>query len=118
MNRPDRRYDGGPHYPLDRVRTCIALKQLTVTRSAHRDAQRLVPPGTVAVFDCIREAVLQLDEDCWQFAQERGGGWVDVYRTEPWGQPVWLKLKVELAPTTKEFAVVVSFHEWDPTRPL
>jgi hypothetical protein len=119
MNRRDRRYGDGPHFALERVRACIRLGQFKFTRTAFRDAQRVLPPGTVAVDTAIREIVLDLDVDQWKFAQEKDGGWVDVYRVaQEEGVDLWVKLKVELTPQTKEYTVVVSFHEWDDSRPI
>lgn len=117
MSRRDRRYEGGPRYPLDRVRTCIRLGQFNLTRTANRDARRVLPPGTVDVFATVREIVSGLDERQWRFSQEKDRSWVDVYRAIYEGADLWVKLKLELTPATREYAVVVSFHEWDDTRP-
>jgi putative zinc finger/helix-turn-helix YgiT family protein len=84
-----------------------------------RDAQRVLPPGTVAVASAVREIVLGLDVHQWEFAQEKDAGWVDVYRVvQEEGLDLWVKLKVELTPQTKEHTVVVSFHAWDDSRPI
>jgi len=118
MSRSDRRYEGGPEYALDRVRACIAIHQLQVTRKALRDAASVLPDGTIAVFATIKGIVLGLGEENWMCAQLKEGAWVDIYRVSHEGRPRWVKLKVELTPQTKETAVVVSFHDWDPSRSI
>lgn len=105
--------------PLERVRACIALRQFVVTRRAELvDGPRVLPPGTIAVFETIRSIVASLEERQWRFRQEKGGTWVDVYRVEYEGRSLWLKLRLELNQHSKEYVVVVSFHEWDETRPI
>ena len=41
----------------------------------------------------------------------------DVYQVETEVASVWIKLKLETNPHTGEELVVISFHEWDHTRP-
>lgn len=117
--RPDRRYDGGPHFPLEQVRRCTSLPQFRVSRKAqYTDGPRVLPPGTVDVFGTIKSLVLGLEEEQWQFSQEKDGRWVDVYRVEYSGRDIWLKLKLELMEHSKQYSVVISFHEWDHSRPI
>jgi hypothetical protein len=118
MPRTDRRYKDGPQHSLDQVRVCIGLAQFTVTRKAlYTDAPRVLD-GVVDVFGTIKELVLALDEEQWCFAQEKDGDWVDVYQVKYDARDLWLKLKLELMAHSKQFAVVVSFHEWDHSRPI
>lgn len=119
MHRPDRRYEGGPQFPLSDVRGCLAVRQFTVSRKAqYTDGPRVLPSGTVDVFGTIQGLVRGLLEANWKFAQEKDGRWVDVYRVEHGGRDLWLKLKIELMQNTKQYAVVISFHEWDDDRPI
>lgn len=117
MPHPDRRYAGGPQYPLERVRTCTALPQFRITRKAQFTDGPRVLPGVIDVFGTIKRLVHELDEAQWRFAQEKDGAWVDVYQIEYAGRDLWLKLKMELMEHAKEYVVVVSFHEWDHSRP-
>ena len=119
MGRRDRRYDGGPEFPLEKVRACIAVSQFALSRKAeYTDGPRILPGGTIDVFGTVKGLVSELREDDWKFAQEMNGRWVDVYRVNYEGRDVWLKLKVELWQHAKEHAVVISFHEWDDDRPI
>lgn len=117
--RTDRRYTGDPEYPLDKVRACISVSQFRVTRKAqYVDGPRVLPPGTIDVFGSIKEIVVGLTEACWSFAQVEDGEWADVYRVVHHATELWVKLKIELEPTAKEYAIVISFHEWDHSRDI
>lgn len=118
MPRDDRRYDGGPHHPLEQVRACTGLAQFRVTRKAQYTDGPRVLDGVLDVFGTIKDLVLGLDEGQWCFAQEKDGGWVDVYQVQYEERDLWLKLKLELMEHSKRYAVVVSFHEWDHSRPI
>jgi|GEM_PF-2111128 len=118
MKRSDRRYDGGPEYPLEKVRSCTSIPQFTLTRKAFVEAQRVLPAGAIDVFGTIKEIVLGLDETQWRFSQEKDGQWVDVYYVEYEGRDIWLKLKLELNQHSKEYTIVISFHEWDHSREI
>jgi hypothetical protein len=43
---------------------------------------------------------------------------VDVYQVQYDERDLWLKLKLELTEHSKQYALVVSFHEWDHSRPV
>jgi hypothetical protein len=122
MSREDRRYTGGPRHSLDEVRACTGLTQFRVTRKAqYTDGPRVldgVLDGVLDVFGTIKGLVLALHEGQWRFAQEKDGGWVDVYQVQYEERDIWLKLKLELMEHSKQYAVVVSFHEWDHSRPI
>jgi len=118
MPRADRRYTGGPHHPLDQVRACTGLTQFRITRRAQYTDGPRVLAGVLDVFGTIKELVLELDEEQWRFAQEKNGGWVDVYLVRYDERDLWLKLKLEMMEHSKQYAVVVSFHEWDHSRPI
>lgn len=118
MHREDRRYTGDPHHPLDQVRACVGLTQFTITRKAQYSDGPRVLPGVLDVFGTIKELVLALHQGQWRFAQEKDGAWADVYEVRYEGRDLWLKLKLELMGHSKQYAVVVSFHEWDHSRPI
>jgi hypothetical protein len=118
MARADRRYDGGPQYPLDQVHRCTALPQFRVTRRAQYTDGPNALPGVLDVFGTIKSLVLGLTESEWRFAQEKDATWVDVYQVEHEGRSLWLKLKLELMEHAKQYVLVVSFHEWDHSRPI
>ena len=118
MSRTDRRYTDGPHHSLEQVRACIGLAQFTITRKAlYTDGPRVLD-SVVDVFETIKELVLALREGQWRFAQEKDGGWVDVYQVKYDDRDLWLKLKLEMMAHAKQYAVVVSFHEWDHSLPI
>jgi hypothetical protein len=117
--RSDRRYDGGPEYPLEKVRACTSLSQIRLSRRAqYTDGPRVLPAGTIDVFGTVKEMVLGLNETQWRFAQEKEGQWVDVYEVDYESRAIWLKLKLEIHQHSKEFAIVISFHEWDHSREI
>lgn len=118
MARADRRYTGEPHYPLVQVRACTGLMQFRLTRKVqYSDGPRALP-GVIDVFGTIKDLVLALDEGHWRFAQEKDGSWVDVYQVQYEDRDLWLKLKLEMMAHSRQYAVVVSFHEWDHSRPI
>lgn len=82
MQRADRRYTGGPHHSLDQVRACTGLTQFTITRKAQYTDGPRVLEGVLDVFGTIKDLVLALREEQWHFAQEKDGGWVDVYQVQ------------------------------------
>ena len=117
--RADRRYTGDPEYPLEKVRACISVAQFRITRKAlYTDGPRVLPEGTIDVFGVIKGIVVGLEQNRWKFAQVEDGQWADVYQVTHAGRDLWVKLKIELEPTAKEYAIVISFHEWDHSREI
>lgn len=95
----------------------VALRCVEITKKALGEAGAVLPAGSVQISTEIASIVGSLDEAQFRFSQERAGEWVDVYQVETEIASVWIKLKLETNPHTGEELVVISFHEWDHTRP-
>lgn len=118
MGRDNRRYEGDPHYPLDDVLRLAGVRLLTFTKKALDVEAPNVMPDVLNRAEAIRRLVLALTREQWRFAEEKGGGYVDVYQLRYGEDDVWLKLKVEPQRHAKKIVLVISFHEWDEDRPI
>lgn len=112
-----RSYDR-PHFPLYRVHMAVALRRVVITTKAYDEARRVLPDGLIDVTGEIVRTVGNLEEGQFQFASERSGRWVDVYRVRREEVLLWIKVKLETDPASGEELIVISFHEWDDSIPI
>ncbi len=115
MVRRDRRIDR-PRHPINRVREAARFGQIALTRKALREAELVLPSDLIDYEGEITGIVADLTLPEFQFAQERDGEWVDVYRVDFEGIDLWVKLKLEQDAGSPEMVVVISFHLWDDSR--
>lgn len=115
--RSDRRYQGGPEYPIERVIALARLQSLRITVKARDEATAVLPSSIGSPVREIRGMLLSLTETQWRFAQENERGWVDVYRVERHRLALWLTLKIEQERSAKELVIVLSCHEYDDDIP-
>jgi len=112
VGRADRSFKG-PHFDLQRVHMAVALRRVHLTRKALTEARAILPSETIKVSTVITEVVGRLEEDQFEFCQQRDGSWVDVYRVYRDGLVIWIKIKLETGPDVGEEVVVISFHEFE-----
>lgn len=116
MARSDRRYDGAPHYDLERVQQLARGRFMHITGKALKvDAPRVLPRSLLDVSGAIRATVLALKQSEWRFCQQNENGWADIYRIARYQRVLWVKIKIELRGTT-DHTIVISFHDWDDAR--
>ena len=118
MGRANRRTEGDPQYPLEDVIRLASVKQIDFTRKAlDLEAPRIMP-DVLNRREAIRRIVIGLKRQDWEFAEEKKGGFVDVYKVRYGAEDIWLKFKLEPQGPVKKIVLVISFHEWDYTRPI
>ena len=124
MPRPNRQYDK-PHYDLTRVHDTAAKRDIVVTGRASAEATRVFPPDLIDIDGEIREIIASLTPAEYEFTDKRTNkvglktfhSIVDVYRIDFEGVDIWIKIKIE-QDCDGDFVVVISFHEWDDSRPV
>jgi hypothetical protein len=112
-----RRYQGGPEYPLEIVHLLARLKQIWITSKARDEAITELPTHVLPPSDAIRKTLLDLKADHWKFSEEDERGWVDVYRILKFNRLLWVKIKLEKR-FSKETVIVISFHHYDDEIPI
>lgn len=117
MGRGNRRKEGSPEYPLERVHTLARLSLIHPTRKALDEAADLLPKSIAQPVVAMKQTLLSLREEHWRFAEENERGWVDVYRVLKYNRLIWAKLKVEQR-NTRDTVIVLSFHEYDDDVPI
>jgi hypothetical protein len=123
MARGNRRYDR-PHFELARVHTAASQRTIVITRRAQAEGLAVLPPGIIELGAEIREIVVSLVIDEFEFSERRTRvvkgvrieSRVDVYRIDFEGRDLWMKIKLE-QDASGDFVVVISLHGWDPSRP-
>jgi hypothetical protein len=124
MSRKDRTYDK-PHYKLGLVHAAAAARDIVLTGTATADAERVLPRDLIDVDGQIREVVASLTIEEYEFTQtlvrkvgtKKIRSIVDVYRIDFEGADIWMKIKVE-QDAEGDYVVIISFHEWDDSRPI